>query len=418
LNTTGKGRCAIPRRIEEDHKDFRDVYSGKIRKELKKWISNGSIFRHRGDGKRVRINIPRIDIPHIVYGGGNEGIGRGLGKKGDVIGKDDPKGKGRNAGEGHEDGIMVDIELEEILKLLKDELELPDLKPKQQNVFEETKIKYNDISKQGPEALRHSKRTFLQAMKRMAASGELNQFHNVPGYPDPIRLIKPINGDRRYRQYKEIKIPASNAVIFFARDGSGSMDETKCEIVSDMAWWIDLWIRHFYKRVESNYIWHDTVAQEVDQKMFYNYRYGGGTYCSSAFSLIAKMLENRYPVDKWNVYVFYFTDGENWDDDNERLVSVIRKHFTPEAVNMIGITQVLSYTYENSVKHFIDNSPEIGDHIRTTSIDAPQEDKPSPIRLFYPAPTLGDEERDNQIKKAINELLGKGKTKEKAKVSS
>ena len=34
----------MPRRIEEDHKDFRDVYSGRIRKALKKFIKNGSIF--------------------------------------------------------------------------------------------------------------------------------------------------------------------------------------------------------------------------------------------------------------------------------------------------------------------------------------------------------------------------------------
>jgi uncharacterized sporulation protein YeaH/YhbH (DUF444 family) len=130
------------------------------------------------------------------------------------------------------------------------------------------------------------------------------------------------------------------------------------------------------------------------------------------------MLENRYPVDKWNVYVFYFTDGENWDNDNERLISVIKKNFTPQAVNMIGITQVLSYTYENSVKHYIDQQlDELGDHIRTTSIEAP-ENEPQPMRLFYPAPSINEEERDVQIKKAIHELLGKGRVKEKKKVIS
>ena len=120
----------------------------------------------------------------------------------------------------------------------------------------------------------------LQALKRMAAGGELDKLHYIPGFSDPVRLITPINSDRRYKQYTEIKVPASNAVIFFARDGSASMDQYKCDIVSDMSWWIDAWIRHFYERVERCYIWHDTVAQEVDEETFYRYRYGGGTKCS------------------------------------------------------------------------------------------------------------------------------------------
>ena len=48
------------------------------------------------------------------------------------------------------------------------------------------------------------------------------------------------------KQYNIIKKPSSNAVIFFARDWSGSMDQYKCDIVSDMSWWIDIWIKRFY----------------------------------------------------------------------------------------------------------------------------------------------------------------------------
>ena len=379
---------------------------------MKKWISNGSIFRTRGDGKKIQVNIPRIDIPHIVYGEQGDGVGRGKGKKGDVIGSDDPQGQGNQAGQDQQEGIMVDIDLDEILKFLQDELQLPDLKPKPNNVFEETKIKYNDISRTGPESLRHPRRTWLQALRRSSASGEINELHEVPGFAQPIKLIRPINADKRYRQYKEIKVPASNAVIFFARDGSGSMDQIKCDIVSDMAWWIDIWIRKFYKRVERMYVWHDTQAQEVDEKTFYNYRYGGGTNCSSAFKLISKQLENRYPADMWNVYVFYFTDGENWDDDNAKLVETIQKQFGENVVNFVGITQVLSYAYENSVKQFIDgklDKKELGKHIRTTSIEATKEKEVASKSLFMPTPRISDEDRDIQIKKGIIELLGKDK---------
>ena len=241
----------MPRKIGEDHKEFRDVVSGRIRKALKKFIKSGSIFRSRGKNGKVSINIPKIDIPHIVYGENNSGVGRGNGKPGDVIGRDKNKGQGQGnqAGQDEAEGIMINLDLEEVLKFLQDELELPDLKPKQDNVFEDIKIKYNNISLVGPESLRHTRRTMLTALKRMCSTGEINQLHHIPGYTDPVKLITPINSDKRYRQYKEIKYPSTNACIIYARDGSASMDAAKCEIVSDMAWWIDVWIKRFYKNV-------------------------------------------------------------------------------------------------------------------------------------------------------------------------
>ena len=107
----------MPRRIEEDHKDFKDVYSGRLRKALKKFVKNGSIFRTRGNGKKINITIPRIDIPHIVYGGNDKGVGRGPGKEGDVIGKKGKgkgKGKGNKAGKDPADGITIAVDMEDV----------------------------------------------------------------------------------------------------------------------------------------------------------------------------------------------------------------------------------------------------------------------------------------------------------------
>ena len=399
----------MPRRIEEDYKDFLDVYSGRRRKALKKFVEDGSIFRTRGKGDKVRITIPRINIPHFVHGKEGHGIGRGPGKKGDVISKDPQPGQGHQAGQMEGDGIDVDISLEEVLQFLQEELRLPDLKPKPNQTYEEIRIKYNDISMQGPESLRHNRRTMLQALKRMCASGEINKLHRIPGFSDAIRLITPINNDRRYRQYKEIKVPSSNAVVFFARDGSGSMDQYKCDIVSDMAWWMDIWIRKFYKRVEQMYVWHDTVASEVDQNKFYRHRYGGGTTCSSALQLIAKQLENRFLPEKWNIYIFYFTDGENWDGDNEKFCKIIKEQFTPEVVNFVGISQILSYAYDNSLKQYVDKHIGNLPNIRTTQIaEKDRKDPDGSINWGWYTPQLSEEERNRQLKKSIIDLLGTG----------
>jgi uncharacterized sporulation protein YeaH/YhbH (DUF444 family) len=189
----------MPRRIEEDHKDFRDVVSGRIRKALKKFIKSGQIVRGRGKNGKISISIPKIDIPHIVYGDKEDGVGRGPGKDGDVIGKDPQGGQGNGAGQGESEGITITLDLDEVLKFMQDELALPNLKPKPNETFEDVKIKYNNISLIGPESLRHNRRTFLQAIKRQASMGTLNDLHVVPGSKDPQRIITPWDVDKRYR---------------------------------------------------------------------------------------------------------------------------------------------------------------------------------------------------------------------------
>lgn len=390
----------MPRRINEDHKEFRDVVSGKIREGLKKFIKTGSIFKSRGKNGKISISIPKIDIPHIVFGSNGTGVGRGDGKPGDVIGRDDPqgKGKGNKAGSEEAEGITISLDLEEILKFLQNELELPDLKPKQDNTFEDIKVKYNNISLVGPESLRHTRRTMLTALKRMCSTGEANILHQVPGYKEPVRLILPINSDKRYRQYKEIRNPSTNALIVYARDGSASMDTAKCEVVSDMAWWIDVWIKRFYKRVERMFVWHDTVAQEVDEQKFYKYRFGGGTTCSSALKLIAKQFENRFPPDKWNIYVFYFTDGENQYDDNNVFIQTLKKEFPPHLVNFVGITQIFAYDYRSSVLDLVRQAKQeevLEDNIKTAEIEQ--------------SSSGSEDARNEAVLRAVKDLLGKNK---------
>lgn len=386
----------MPRRVEEDHNMFRDVVSGKIRKELKKHLKDGSIFKNRGKNGKYKITIPRIDIPHIVYGENNSGVGRGNVKPGDVIGKDDNKGqgKGNKASQDEAEGIMISLELEEVLKFMQEELQLPNLKPREDEFIDEVQIKYNNISLVGPESLRHNRRTMLTALKRLCSTGEINKLYEVPGFKDPIKLITPINSDKRYRQFREIRHPSSNALIVYARDGSASMDQTKCDIVSDMAWWMDVWIRRFYKRTERMFVWHDVTAQEVSEDKFYKYRFGGGTTCSSAMKLIANQFEHRFPPSKWNIFVFYFTDGENWGSDNEVFIKTLGDSFGENICNLVAVTQIHAFDYRNSVLEAVEDAIKngtLGSNVKTASIERAD----------------GSEEtRGKQILDAIKILLG------------
>jgi uncharacterized sporulation protein YeaH/YhbH (DUF444 family) len=232
-------------------------------------------------------------------------------------------------------------------------------------------------------------------MKRLCGTGEINNLYEIPGVKDKVKMINPINSDKRYRQYKEIKFPSSNAVVIFARDASGSMDDRKVSVVSDMAYWIDTYIRNFYERVERLYVWHDVAAHEVDAKDFYRIRNGGGTTCSTALDLVAKQFENRFPPNNWNIYFFYFTDGENYDNDNEVFVSLLKKEFGQNIVNLVAVTQIGAYAYNHSVAESVEKAIVEGD----------LED--NVVVAEIPFDVINSEERRNEaILKAIKDILG------------
>lgn len=400
----------MPRRIQEDHKMFRDVVAGTTRKELKKWIKTGRILRRRG-GRTITIPIPRIDLPHFIYGRPAEGVGRGPGQDGEVIGQEPGKGKdGHQAGVDPGDAIEVDIDMEEILKMMQEDWQLPNMLPKPNQTFEEVKIKYNSLSKVGPSSLLHKRKTLLQTLKRMKALGLLTDEHKIllPGHQVPIVPLTPIGDDMRYRQWNEIKVPTSNAVIFFARDISGSMGPFKCDIVSDMCWWIDMWIRQFYDKTERVYVAHDTRAWEVDEETFYKIRMGGGTTCSAALRHIAKQLKHRYPPETWNIYIFYFSDGENWGDDNPRFIKVLKDELGPDKVNLTGITQILPWG-DRGLKEYVDEQIKKGvldnQYVRTAGIARPEKEKNDRWGWWYWDEHMDEDERNAAIIHAIRELL-------------
>lgn len=62
----------MPKRIAEDHKQFRDIVAKGIlteygKAQLKKALASGTIFRGRQPGKSVSITIPHMAVPNFVF---------------------------------------------------------------------------------------------------------------------------------------------------------------------------------------------------------------------------------------------------------------------------------------------------------------------------------------------------------------
>ena len=75
-----------------------------------------------------------------------------------------------------------------------------------------------------------------------------------------------------------------------------------------------------YERVDLVFIRHHTQATEVTEEEFFNSRETGGTVVSTALVLARKILEERYPNSKYNRFVTQISDGDNYSEDNMKVV--------------------------------------------------------------------------------------------------
>jgi sporulation protein YhbH len=320
--------------IEQDSRRFRQIVRGKVRQNLRQYISNGELIGRRGKDL-VSIPIPEIQLPYFRFGGRVKGVSQGDGENGTPIGSDGDGTGDSQAGDQPGNHILeVELTLEELAEILGEELELPRIQPKSKNNVEGQITRYTGMRRVGPEGLRYFKRTYREALKRQLASGTYD--HKKPA-------ILPIREDKRYRSWKEYPRPDSNAVIIYMMDVSGSMSDRKKQLVRLTAFWIDTWLKAHYKNVIMRYVVHDTNAGEVDSDTFYSLRESGGTRISSAYDFCHRLIQKDYDPEAWNIYAFHFSDGENFDsEDDQECVRLLVDCILPH-VNQFCYGQVRSF---------------------------------------------------------------------------
>lgn len=319
-------------KIDQDLQRFRKIVRGKIKTNLSKYIGKGEMIGKKGNDL-VSIPMPQINQPQFRYGQKNSGgVGVGDGQPGQPLTAPQEDGEPQAGEEPGGHILEVDITMEELAEILGEELALPRIEPRgQKNIITE-KDKYTSIRNVGPESLRHFKRTYKRALKREIAAGTYN--------PQNPKLI-PVREDKQYRSWKTTLKPDAVACIIYMMDVSGSMTDEQKEIVRIEAFWIDTWIKRHYKGVETVYIIHDAIAQEVDEHTFYHTRESGGTKISTAYELASRIIDARYKPSDWNTYAFHFSDGDNWGDDNSKCLSLLSEEMLPK-LNLFGYGQVES----------------------------------------------------------------------------
>ena len=128
--------------IDRDLGRFRDIVKGKVRKDLKKYMSSGELIGRKGK-EVVSIPLPQIGIPRLRYGKNESGVGQGDGEQGDGA------GQGQEAGDSAGEHILeVDVSLDELAEILGEELELPRIEPKGTKESMSERNRYKGIAQQ------------------------------------------------------------------------------------------------------------------------------------------------------------------------------------------------------------------------------------------------------------------------------
>jgi uncharacterized sporulation protein YeaH/YhbH (DUF444 family) len=253
-----------------------------------------------------------------------QGAGQGKGEAGDVLRPARDDGPGSQAG-GTANGevrFVVEMKIDEIVDWLWEELKLPDLEPKRTDTMDEPEYEREGWDKRGARSRLDRRRTMKEAVKRRAVQ---------EGSPSII------NEDLRFRQLVKRPTPSTKAVVIFALDVSGSMDEGQRRIAKQFFFFALQGLRRQYAKVDTAFIAHAAEAWEFEESQFFQASSSGGTVSSGAFELAGELLRTRYDAGRYNQYLFYASDGENAAEDRGRAAAGLRS--LCETVNYAGYVE-------------------------------------------------------------------------------
>ena len=342
-------------RASEDRRRHRQLVEKSIKENLGDILSEESIIGQSKD-KKIKIPIKGLKEYEFIFGKNKGGVGSGDGteKRDQVIGKEKAEGEGKGgtkAGDKEgEDIYETEITLEDALIYLLEDLELPEMdKKKFSEILTENGLKRAGYQKHGINPRLAKKRTVAEKIKRQQAKNKALK-ETLEG--EIIERLPFKNEDLRYHRVKKVFKRDSNAVILCVMDVSGSMDTTKKYLARSFFFVLSQFIQSKYSNVEVSFIAHTTVAQEVNEDDFFHKVESGGTYISSGLNKALEIIEKRYNPDNWNVYVFYVSDGDNWQEDNKKAIKAADS--ICEVSNLFGYAELMNSYYSASMKNVFD----------------------------------------------------------------
>ncbi|MFA5987713.1 MAG: DUF444 family protein [Candidatus Paceibacterota bacterium] len=427
--------------VESDANRHREKLNDDIKRQLPRVLSERGVEILSGDGKKkILIKLRSIELPDLRpgsrKGGGGSGVGQdvegGKSSAGEPKPADQKPGKKDDTPGRHE--IEVEFTRDELIDLIFEDLELPNIKdkPGKDGVVIKTEIRIKGITDQGPQVLLSRSHTAREGIKRFFAflkilqqksgkdrvtcfaalrqvGGKVEKALELladPSFTHSHKRIVPFpiiyNEDLRYHRLKTDAIRATSAVAFFLMDISGSMNEKKKYMARAISCFVKIALERNYKKVTIIFIMHDTEAKITDEKTFFSTTTSGSTHSYTAIRLAKNLIRQKYNTKNYNVFVFYYTDGE--DQKTPETLVETRLLFA-EGINLYVYCEVLDGKqtqadplFDEYAKSF-DIAPETIEGVEVAdAIDSKQ----------FPFIGLRFSQK-NQVRTAVSLIMGKRK---------
>ena len=275
-----------------------------VHQHLPELIANADVLE--GGTRTVRVPVKMLEHHHfrLLRPGEQEGVGQGEGvKAGDrLAGPAGPGRQSRGPG-GREQGGMefvLELKVDDIVDWLWEEMRLPNLQARIGGAAEETDWIREGWDRRGARSRLDRRRSFRESIKRRAS--QAGGAEPSPGFTDD---------DLRFRQLTRRERPATQAVVFLLMDVSGSMADADRKLAKSFFFWAVQGLRRQYRHIETVFVAHTTEAWEFDEARFFEVRGDGGTIASSGFEKVLEIIAERYSPSRYNIYLFYASDGDN-----------------------------------------------------------------------------------------------------------
>ena len=311
-----------------------------IRENIADIIAEESIIGKNKD-RVIKVPLRGIKEYRFVFGENAPGAGTGDGnaQPGQVVGKAGQQpGQGADGQGGDKPGVdyyETDVTLEELIDIMFEDLELPNLERKAlREVLSDQSSKRKGYRQVGIRVRLDKRRSAKQRVMRMLATQRGAQAV-APENLAPENLVddateeieevdetaEELNGgatpglvttrvrkrfpfhqrDLRYKHIETDTREESNAVVICIMDTSGSMDTMKKYLARSFFFLLYQFISTRYRNVEIVFIGHHTEASEVTEEEFFHKGESGGTFISSGYQKALEIIAARYHPSLWNV---------------------------------------------------------------------------------------------------------------------
>ncbi len=290
-----------------DRQRHREKVREAIRHNIADIVAEESIIGKSAE-RIIKVPIRGIKEYRFVYGDNTPraAAGDGNAKPGQVLDRAPGSGSGEAGNQPGVDYYETDITLEELIDIMFEDLELPDLERKRlREVFVAHGTKRHGYRRVGVQVHLDKKRTVRSRLRRRVARTNGGE-ERFPFHRD----------DLRYRRRTPDIQAQSNAVVVCIMDTSGSMDTMKKYLARSFFFLLYHFVRTRYQNVDIVFVAHHSQAREVTEEEFFHKGESGGTLISSGYRKALEIIQDRYHASLWNIYAFHCSDGDNFASDN------------------------------------------------------------------------------------------------------